>query len=224
MITGLTRYVTKAHLARAVLEATSWQTREVVDAMYQDSGVEITTLKVDGGMTSNNLLMQHQADVLDVPVVRPMVAETTCLGAAYAAGLAVGVWTDLDELRRTGAGRRVDPAHGGAGPRPRVPQLAQGRGAELRLGGGRRRAERTRASGVRARRHGPYPGRRGYGPCTAVPSSGGDGSGGGRAAYAMRVLDDADQHLLARLAVAGVAQHDRTSASRSRARATSCAG
>jgi glycerol kinase len=99
VITGLTRYVTKAHLARAVLEATSWQTREVVDAMYQDSGVEITTLKVDGGMTANNLLMQHQADVLGVPVIRPVISETTCLGAAYAAGLATGVWSDLDELR-----------------------------------------------------------------------------------------------------------------------------
>jgi glycerol kinase len=99
VVTGLTRYVTKAHLARAVLEATSWQTREVVDAMYQDSGVRITTLKVDGGMTGNNLLMQHQADVLDVPVIRPKVSETTCLGAAYAAGLATGVWSDLDELK-----------------------------------------------------------------------------------------------------------------------------
>ncbi|WP_431041007.1 glycerol kinase GlpK [Streptomyces sp. P1-3] len=99
VVTGLTRYVTKAHLARAVLEATSWQTREVVDAMYQDSGVRITTLKVDGGMTANGLLMQHQADVLGVPVIRPVVAETTCLGAAYAAGLATGVWQDLDELR-----------------------------------------------------------------------------------------------------------------------------
>ncbi|MGK4903348.1 glycerol kinase GlpK [Streptomyces sp. PHES57] len=99
VVTGLTRYVTKAHLARAVLEATSWQTREVVDAMYQDSGVEITTLKVDGGMTANGLLMQHQADVLGVPVIRPVVAETTCLGAAYAAGLATGVWSSLDELR-----------------------------------------------------------------------------------------------------------------------------
>ncbi|MEU8529393.1 MULTISPECIES: glycerol kinase GlpK [Streptomyces] len=99
VVTGLTRYVTKAHLARAVLEATSWQTREVVDAMYQDSGVPITTLKVDGGMTANGLLMQHQADVLGVPVIRPRVAETTCLGAAYAAGLATGVWSGLDELK-----------------------------------------------------------------------------------------------------------------------------
>ncbi|TLQ47116.1 glycerol kinase GlpK [Streptomyces marianii] len=99
VMTGLTRYVTKAHLARAVLEATSWQTREVVDAMYQDSGVTITTLKVDGGMTANGLLMQHQADVLGVPVIRPKVSETTCLGAAYAAGLATGVWGGLDELK-----------------------------------------------------------------------------------------------------------------------------
>ncbi|WP_037578184.1 glycerol kinase GlpK [Phaeacidiphilus oryzae] len=99
VITGLTRYVTKGHLARAVLEATSWQTREVVDAMQKDSGVELTALKVDGGMTSNNLLMQHIADVLDAPVVRPYIAETTALGAAYAAGLAVGFWPDLETLR-----------------------------------------------------------------------------------------------------------------------------
>ncbi|MCQ4084151.1 glycerol kinase GlpK [Streptomyces sp. RB6PN25] len=99
VIAGLTRYVTKAHIARAVLEATAWQTREIVDAMNKDSGVELTALKVDGGMTSNNLLMQTIADVLDAPVVRPMVAETTCLGAAYAAGLAVGFWQDTDELR-----------------------------------------------------------------------------------------------------------------------------
>ncbi|MFG2864885.1 glycerol kinase GlpK [Streptomyces sioyaensis] len=99
VITGLTGFVTKAHLARAVLEATSWQTREVVDAMFQDSGVRITRLKVDGGMTANGLLMQHQADVLGVPVIRPVISETTCLGAAYAAGLATGVWQDLDELR-----------------------------------------------------------------------------------------------------------------------------
>jgi glycerol kinase len=99
VIAGLTRYVTKAHIARAVLEATAWQTREIVDAMNKDSGVELTALRVDGGMTSNNLLMQTIADVLDAPVVRPTVAETTCLGAAYAAGLAVGFWRDTDELR-----------------------------------------------------------------------------------------------------------------------------
>jgi glycerol kinase len=99
VIAGLTRYVTKAHLARAVLEATAWQTREITDAMRKDSGVELTSLKVDGGMTANNLLMQNIADFLDAPVVRPEVAETTCLGAAYAAGLATGFWSDTDELR-----------------------------------------------------------------------------------------------------------------------------
>ncbi|MFD7923706.1 glycerol kinase GlpK [Streptomyces sp. NPDC059740] len=100
VITGLTRYVTKAHIARAVLEATAWQTREIADAMSKDSGVEVTSLRVDGGMTANNLLMQTMADCLDAPVVRPMVSETTCLGAAYAAGLAVGFWPDTDALRR----------------------------------------------------------------------------------------------------------------------------
>ncbi|MEY9886635.1 glycerol kinase [Catenulispora sp. MAP12-49] len=100
VIVGLTSYITKGHLARAVLEATGWQTREVVDAMNADSGLELTTLKVDGGMTADNLLMQFVADVLDAPVVRPMVAETVSLGAAYAAGLAVGYWPDLEGLRR----------------------------------------------------------------------------------------------------------------------------
>ncbi|TQS45844.1 glycerol kinase GlpK [Cryptosporangium phraense] len=100
VIVGLTSYITKGHLARAVLEATGWQTREVVDAMNADSGLELRTLRVDGGMTSDNLLMQFVADVLDVPVVRPMVAETVSLGAAYAAGLAVGYWADLAALRQ----------------------------------------------------------------------------------------------------------------------------
>lgn len=99
VIAGLTGYVTKGHIARAALEATAWQTREVVDAMAADSGVALSTLKVDGGMTANDLLMQFQADVLDVPVVRPVVSETTCLGAAYAAGLAVGFWPDVESLR-----------------------------------------------------------------------------------------------------------------------------
>jgi glycerol kinase len=99
VIAGLTSYVGKAHLARAVLEAVAWQIRETVDAMEADSGVALKTLKVDGGMTANALLMQIQADVLDAPVVRPAVTETTCLGAAYAAGLAVGFWRDLDALR-----------------------------------------------------------------------------------------------------------------------------
>jgi glycerol kinase len=99
VIAGLTGYITKGHIARAVLEATAWQTREVVDAMIADSGVALTTLKVDGGMTANELLMQFQSDVLGVPVVRPVVPETTCLGAAYAAGLAVGYWPDIEGLR-----------------------------------------------------------------------------------------------------------------------------
>jgi len=99
LIAGLTGYVTKAHIARAALEAVAWQTREVVDAMIADSGQPLEVLKVDGGMTANTLLMQFQADVLGVPVVRPAVAETTCLGAAYAAGRAVGFWPDLDTLR-----------------------------------------------------------------------------------------------------------------------------
>jgi glycerol kinase len=99
VIAGLTGYITKGHLARAVLEATAWQTREVVEAMNSDAGVELSTLKVDGGMTANNLLMQFLADVLDVPVVRPIVAETVSLGAAYAAGLGVGFWPDVESLR-----------------------------------------------------------------------------------------------------------------------------
>jgi glycerol kinase len=98
-IVGLTRYVNKGHIARAVLEATAFQTKEVVDAMNADSGVPLLALKVDGGMVQNNLLMQFQADILDVPVVRPVVAETTSLGAAYAAGLAVGFWGEIEDLR-----------------------------------------------------------------------------------------------------------------------------
>lgn len=99
VIAGLTRYVTKGHLARAALEATAWQTREVLDAMHADSGVDLAALKVDGGMVYNELLMQFQADVLGVPVIRPTVSETTALGAAYAAGLAVGFWKEVDDLR-----------------------------------------------------------------------------------------------------------------------------
>lgn len=100
VIVGLTRYINKGHLARAVLEATAYQTREVLDAMEQDSGIHLTALKVDGGMVFNELLMQFQADLLNVPVVRPKVAETTALGAAYAAGLAVGYWRDESDLRQ----------------------------------------------------------------------------------------------------------------------------
>ena len=98
-IVGLTRFVTRAHLARAALESTAFQSREVLDAVNADFGTDIVELKVDGGMTANELLMQFQADVLGIPVVRPVVAETTALGAAYAAGLAVGFWSGLDELR-----------------------------------------------------------------------------------------------------------------------------
>ncbi|MCL2788391.1 MAG: glycerol kinase GlpK [Micrococcales bacterium] len=99
VIAGLTRFVNKGHLARAALEATAFQTREVLDAVNADSGVPLAELKVDGGMVANGLLMQFQADILGVPVVRPVVAETTALGAAYAAGLAVGFWSGLDDLR-----------------------------------------------------------------------------------------------------------------------------
>lgn len=99
IIVGMTRYIHRGHIARAVLEATAYQTREVLDAMEADSGVKLTSLKVDGGMVGNELLMQFQSDILDVPVVRPRIMETTALGAAYAAGLAVGYWQNLDQLR-----------------------------------------------------------------------------------------------------------------------------
>jgi glycerol kinase len=99
VIAGLTRFANKGHLARAALEATAFQTREVLQAMEVDSGVALQALKVDGGMVHNELLMQFQADILNVPVVRPKIAETTSLGAAYAAGLAVGFWNDLEDLR-----------------------------------------------------------------------------------------------------------------------------
>jgi len=100
VIVGMTRYINRGHIARAVLEATAYQVREVLDAMEKDSGVRLRALKVDGGMVVNELLMQFQADILNVPVIRPVVAETTCLGAAYAAGLAVGFWDDVDSLRK----------------------------------------------------------------------------------------------------------------------------
>jgi len=98
-LVGVTRYVTKAHIARAALEATAFQSRDVIEAVVSDAGRELTELRVDGGMTRNALLMQFQADILGIPVVRPEIIETTALGAAYAAGLAVGVWPDLDALR-----------------------------------------------------------------------------------------------------------------------------
>jgi glycerol kinase len=99
VITGLTRHSNKAHIARAALEATAFQTREVVEAMQKDSGIPIAILRTDGGMVENNLLMQFQADILNIPVVRPAVKETTALGAAYAAGLATGFYTDIKDLR-----------------------------------------------------------------------------------------------------------------------------
>jgi glycerol kinase len=101
VIAGLTRYVNKGHLARAVLEATAFQTREVVEAMEKDSGIALDVLRVDGGMVDNALLMQFQADILNRPVVKPLIKETTSLGAAYAAGLAVGFYKNTDDLRAT---------------------------------------------------------------------------------------------------------------------------
>ena len=115
VIVGLTRYVNKGHIARAALEATAWQTREVLDAMEADSGVKLKELKVDGGMVYNDLLMQFQADSLQVPVIRPKVAETTALGAAYAAGLAVGFWNSYDDLRQNwGKDKEWTPQMGAA--------------------------------------------------------------------------------------------------------------
>jgi glycerol kinase len=100
VIVGLSRFNTNAHLARATLEAICYQSRDVVEAMEKDSGVRLDFLKVDGGITANKLCMQLQADILGVPVSKPVVAETTALGAAYAAGLATGFWKDTDELRQ----------------------------------------------------------------------------------------------------------------------------
>ncbi len=110
-IVGMTRYITRGHLARACLEAVAFQTREVLDAMEKDSGVTLTELRVDGGMVSNNLLMQIQSDILGVPVTRPLVAESTALGAAYAAGLAVGYWRGTDDLKQNwGVDKTWQPA------------------------------------------------------------------------------------------------------------------
>jgi glycerol kinase len=109
-IVGLSRFNTNAHLARATLESICYQSRDVAEAMEQDSGVQLETLKVDGGVTMNELCMQIQADVLGVPVSRPVVAETTALGAAYAAGLAVGFWSSTDEMRANwNEAKRWDP-------------------------------------------------------------------------------------------------------------------
>jgi glycerol kinase len=115
VIVGLTRFVNRGHIARAALEATAFQTAEVIDAMRADSGVDLTELRVDGGMVANELLMQFQADLLGVDVVRPVVAETTALGAAYAAGLAEGFWGDLSDVRANWQeGRRWEADMGSA--------------------------------------------------------------------------------------------------------------
>ncbi len=113
IIAGMTRYTNKGHIARAVLEATAFQVREVLDAMNKDSGVDLRALKVDGGMVGNDLLMQFQADLLNVPVIRPLVSETTALGAAYAAGLAVSFWKEVEDLRANWAeDKRWEPSMG----------------------------------------------------------------------------------------------------------------
>jgi glycerol kinase len=110
IIVGLTRFINKGHIARAALEATAFQTREVLDAVNADTAVPVVELKVDGGMVGNETLMQFQADILGIPVVQPLISETTALGAAYAAGLAVGYWSDLDELRANwGEAKRYVP-------------------------------------------------------------------------------------------------------------------
>ncbi len=103
VMAGLTRFVNKGHIARAVLEAVAFQSRDLVEAMNRDSGMDLTNVKVDGGMVQNELLMQFQSDILGVPVIRPKVTETTALGAAYAAGLAVGYWSGIDELKQNWA-------------------------------------------------------------------------------------------------------------------------
>lgn len=122
-LVGLTRYINKGHIARAALEATAFQTLEVLEALNADSGVALNELKVDGGMTKNNTLMQFQADILGVPVISPVIAETTALGAAYAAGLAVGYWESLDQLRnKWREGRRWLPTMEQADRQTRIAQ------------------------------------------------------------------------------------------------------
>ena len=136
MIAGLTRYVNKGHIARAVLEATAFQVREVLEAMEIDSGIELANLRTDGGMVQNQLLMQFQADILNKPVVRPVIQETTALGAAYAAGLAVGF---LQGHRRSGRelGGRSSLEAGDGRSEESIPVslLEEGGCALLRLGG-----------------------------------------------------------------------------------------
>jgi glycerol kinase len=133
-IVGLSRFHTKAHLARAALEAICFQTRDVLDAMANDSGVRLDVLKVDGGAASNDLLMQSQADLLGVPVVRPVVSETTALGAAYPAGLAVGVLErSRDAAASVAEGSPVGAALVGGSARRGVSTMAEGGRAQLRM-------------------------------------------------------------------------------------------
>ena len=134
-IVGLSRFNTNAHLARATLEAICYQSRAVSEAMEADSDVHVEVLKVDGGVTANDLCMQLQADILGVPVSRPVVAETTALGAAYAAGLAVGFWNDTDELRENwNESKRWEPEWSDEQRSRRVRRMAEGRRAHAGLG------------------------------------------------------------------------------------------
>ncbi len=134
IIAGLTRFANRGHIARAALEATAYQTREVLDAMVRDSGVAMRELRVDGGMVVNELLMQFQSDILGVPVVRPKVIETTALGAAYAAGLAVGFWDSPAEIEANWAeDRRWTPGDGRVFARKTVRILGEGGAAFVRL-------------------------------------------------------------------------------------------
>ena len=139
VVAGLTRYVNGGHIARATLEATAYQSREVVEAMNADSGVALESLKVDGGMVGNDLLMQFQADLLGVPVIRPKVPETTSLGAAYAAGLATGLLgRDRGPARELGRGQALGAADGLREARRVLQVLEAGRHADVRLVRGRR--------------------------------------------------------------------------------------
>ena len=153
VVAGLTRYVNAGHIARATLEATAYQSREVVEAMNQDSGVALESLKVDGGMVGNDLLMQFQADLLGVPVIRPKVPETTSLGAAYAAGLATGFWArGRGPARELGRGQALGAVDGPGQARRVLQVLEAGGHAHVRLV--RRRRGLTVATGA-ARRAAP---------------------------------------------------------------------
>ena len=158
IMVGLTAFVTKAHIARAVLEACAWQTRDVMDAMNADAGTVATSLAVDGGMTTDNLLMQMVADVLNIPVVRPMMAETVALGAAYGAGLAVGYWSDQRELRQNW--QRAAEWRPLIDPDRRTAELASWRQAVRLAGdwGTRLRPSAAPSDSVRAGSAGPAPG------------------------------------------------------------------